>query len=118
VQRQRRISFADGQCGIDVLHLEARLRATQGELARAGGPAPERVRADASAVVALYRGPLLAAVEAPWAAEARLRLRRKLDRWVASLAALPGDPADAEAVRVALAAVDPELRSGLTRAAG
>jgi hypothetical protein len=115
VQRQRRMSFGDGQCGVDVLHLESRLRAAQAELARAGGPAAERVRADAAAIVGLYRGPLLPGVEAPWAAEARSRLRRKLDRWVAALALLPGDPAGADAVRRVLAGADPDLR-GVARA--
>lgn len=115
VQRQRRISFAGGQCGVDALHLEARLRATQAELGRAGGPAPDRLRADARAVVALYRGPLLPGVDAPWAAQARERLRRRLERWLGALAAVPGDPAGAEGVRQALGAVDPELRERVAR---
>lgn len=111
VQRQRRISLAAGQWGVDALHLDARLRAALAELARAGGPSPERVRADAAAVAALYRGPLL---PGPWAADARGRLRRKLERWLAALAALPGDPGDpgdAAGVRAALAAADPALRA-------
>jgi len=102
---------------VDVLYLDARLKATQVELARAGGPNPDRVRADAAAIVALYRGPLLPGLDTPWAAEARLRLRRRLDRWVTSLAALPDDPADAEVVRRSLADVDPELRGDGARAA-
>ena len=74
VQRQRRISFAPGRCGVDLLHLDARLRAAHAELDRAGGPAPERLRADAEAIPALYRGPLLPDVDAAWAAETEPRI--------------------------------------------
>lgn len=116
LQRQRRISFADGQCGIDALQLDGRLRATQAELTRPGGPSPERLRADADAICALYRGPLLPGVEAAWAADARLRLRRRLDRWVVSLGGVPGDPAGAARVREALRAADPGLAQGQARA--
>jgi hypothetical protein len=115
VQRQRRLSFADGQCGVDALHLDQRLRSAQAELARPGGPAPDRLRADAEAILALYRGPLLPAADAPWAREARLRLQRKLDRWLAAVGAVAGDPADVTALRRSLAAVDPGLAT-ITRA--
>ena len=39
------------RCGVDALHLEARLRTSLAALALPGGPSPERVSADAAAVV-------------------------------------------------------------------
>jgi ATP/maltotriose-dependent transcriptional regulator MalT len=109
VQRQRRISLAPGRCGVDLKHLEARLRASLDDLARPAAGSAERARASAEAVVALYRGPVLPGVEAAWAVDVRTRIRRKLARWLSALAALPGDPADAARVRRALTAADPEL---------
>jgi hypothetical protein len=118
VQRQRRISLPEGQCGVDLLHLEGRLRASQAELTRAGGPDLDRLRANARAIVGLYQGPLLPAVDQAWVGEARGRVRRKLDRWLTALAALPADPLDAAGLRQALGAADPELRGSSFRVAG
>jgi hypothetical protein len=118
VQRQRRISLAPGRCGVDLLHLESRLRASLEGFARRGPGLPVQARADAMAVVGLYEGPLLPGVDAAWAAEARTRLRRKLGRWLSALATLPGDPADAAGVGRALEAADPGLRADGTRLAG
>ncbi len=118
VQRQRRISLAPGRCGVDLLHLDSRLRASLDELGRPDASTAERARADAAAVLALYRGPLLPGLDAPWAVDARTRTRRRLERWLSALAAVPGDPADAAAVRRALATADPGLRAGAAPLAG
>jgi hypothetical protein len=109
LQRQRRISLAPSLCGVDVVHLETRLRASLAELGRPGPAAPDRVRAEAAAVVALYRGSLLPALDAAWAVDARTRVRRMLGRWLSALEEVPGDPGDAGAVRRALTQADPEL---------
>jgi hypothetical protein len=108
VQRQRRISLSPVRCGIDSLHLETRLRASLAELGRPGASA-DRIRSDAAAVVALYRGPLLPEVGAAWALDARTRLRRTVGRWLAALEAAPGDPAGSTGVRRALLEADPDL---------
>jgi ATP/maltotriose-dependent transcriptional regulator MalT len=111
VQRQRRLSLAPGRCGVDALHLQERLRASLAHLARPEARRGGRARADAAAVVALYRGPLLPEVGAAWAIEARDRLRRQIERWLRALEALPGDPGDSSGARRALVAADPALQA-------
>lgn len=106
VQRDRRLSFARDRCWLDARELERCVAADLGR--RRGAPAG----ADgAAAIVAQYRGPLLADVgdRAPWAVAARERLRRKLVRWLASRdEEAPGSGA----VRAALAEADPDLLAG------
>lgn len=100
VHRGHRLSIADG-CWVDALALDACL---SGWLARPG----QREAAEAARVVDLYAGPLLPDSEAPWAAQAREALRRKLRRWLATLegGTVRGDAAR---LRAALSARDPAL---------
>lgn len=106
VQRDRRLSIAADRCWVDAQELETRLAAASAPLERRGSA---RAAHDVEATAALYRGPLLAEQpEAPWATDARERLRRRVARWAEAVAAARAcdDPA---ALRARLAAADPAL---------
>jgi hypothetical protein len=110
VQRGGRISLCPDRCWVDAMEFDTRLAAALAGLQPRRAPArPDP--SEAQRIADLYAGPLLADCDAPWAAEAREALRRKLSRWLAALEALPGDPAGAAGVRAELAARDGELRA-------
>jgi hypothetical protein len=108
VQRDRKLSIAADRCWVDALELETRLDAALARLER--WPACLEVdHADGERVARLYRGPLLAGSDAPWAAAARARVRRKLSRWLEAVERVSRDRDHARALRASLAAADPGL---------
>jgi ATP/maltotriose-dependent transcriptional regulator MalT len=102
VQRQRQLSLARDACWVDALELEERLGTALGVL-DARAPRSEAVLREAGdRIAALYRGPMLAGEEAPWAVQARERLHRRVGRCLAGLSARAGARgASSPALRIA-----------------
>jgi ATP/maltotriose-dependent transcriptional regulator MalT len=109
VQRNRRLSIAPDRCWVDALELEGRLAVALAALERKTHDASP-ASAQAEEIVGLYRGPLLPGEAAPWAAQARARLRRKVARWLDLVERVHTDAAHPRALRARLAGADGELR--------
>jgi hypothetical protein len=110
IQRDRKLSLARDRCWVDAHELEGRLAAGLSDLERR---ASKEDAEEAERIAALYRGPLLAdALDEPWAAAARERIRRKLARWLDGVARTRPS-SDMVDLRARLASVDPALASNL-----
>jgi ATP/maltotriose-dependent transcriptional regulator MalT len=70
------VTLAAGRLGLDGSRIWVDVRAIEPLLQRSADSAPAAI-ADLDALLALYRGPFLRDVEAPWAVPARARLRRR-----------------------------------------